>query len=71
MINSYKSLNGSKFRVIQMMEKRLPLASYTAEELAQKLNPKTHTGLSTIESLVPLLFALLYVVGAIYHFVVG
>lgn len=68
MIESYKTLNGSKFRVIQMMERQLPLAPYTAEEYVQKSSPKAHRALSSVEAYVPMLFALLHVAIAIYHF---
>jgi hypothetical protein len=65
LIQSYKSLNGSKFDVIQMMERHLPLAAFTAEELVQHTSPKVHRALSTVESYVPALFGLLHVGAAL------
>ena len=71
MIESYRALNGSKFRVIQLMERQLPLAAYTAEEYVQDHGPKVHQGLSSVEAYVPMLFALLHVAIAVYHFAGG
>lgn len=68
MINSYKTLNSAKFRVIQMMEQQLPLAPFTAEEFVYARAPSRHTALSSVESLVPLFFALLYLAVAVFHF---
>lgn len=71
MIQSYRTLNGSKFRVIQLMERHLPLAAYTAEEYVQDHSAKAHRGLSSVESYVPMLFALLHVAIAVWHFTKG
>lgn len=71
MIQSYRTLNGSKFRVIQMMEKQLPLAAYTAEEYVQKTAPSRHRALTSVETYVPLLFALLHVAIAVYQLTRG
>lgn len=60
MIRSYRTLNSSKFEVIQMMERRLPLASYTAEWVAQKTARDRHRSLSWVESFVPMLFGALH-----------
>jgi len=68
MISSYKTLNSAKFKVILMMEQQLPLAPYTAEEIAYKHSPKRHTTLSSVESLVPLFFAVIYLAVAVFHF---
>jgi len=68
MIQSYKTLNGSKFDVIQLMERHLPLAPYTTEELVQKTGPTLHRALSTVESYVPALFAVLHIAVAFINF---
>jgi hypothetical protein len=67
MIQSYRTLNGSKFRVIQMMERGLPLAPYTAEEYVNTSGPTLHLALSSVESLVPALFALLHLAVAVHQ----
>lgn len=66
MINSYKTLNGSKFDVIQLMERHLPLAPFAAEEFVQKTSPKGHIRLTSVEKLVPGVFALLHIFTAIF-----
>ncbi|HKJ16279.1 MAG TPA: hypothetical protein VJ984_02880 [Xanthomonadales bacterium] len=66
MIHSYKTLNGSKFDVIQLMERHLPLAPFAAEEFVQKNSPKTHVSLTTVEKYVPGVFAVLHVFSAIF-----
>lgn len=66
MINSYKTLNGSKFDVIQLMERNLPLAPFAAEEFIQDTTPKGHVSLTTIEKWVPAVFAVLHIFGAIF-----
>jgi hypothetical protein len=68
MISSYKTLNSAKFKVIQMMERHLPLAAYTAEEHVYNNSPVKHTALSSVEALVPLFFVLLYAGVAIFRF---
>jgi hypothetical protein len=60
MIRSYRTLNRSKFEVIQMMEKNLPVAPYSAEWVAQKTGLDRHRGLSWVESFVPMLFGALH-----------
>ncbi len=67
MIQSYRSLNSSKFQVIQEMEKHLPLAAYTAEYAVQKSSAKPHRSLTSVETFVPLLFSLLHVAIAAYQ----
>jgi hypothetical protein len=56
LIASYKSLNGAKFKVIQEMERRLPMAPYKAEEWVYK-KPSTYmVRLSKFESYMPIVF---------------
>ena len=60
LINSYKTLNASKFAVIQAMERHLPVAAYTAEWAYQKSAPKKHVALSDWEKYTPRAFFLLH-----------
>lgn len=71
MIQSYRTLNSAKFNVIQQMERNLPLATFTAEELAYKTGGTVHRALSTVESYVPALFGVLHLVVAILNFTGG
>lgn len=66
MIQSYRTLNASKFDVIQLMEQHLPLAPFAAEEFVQRNSPKGHRSLTSVEKLVPGVFAVLHVLGAIF-----
>ncbi len=59
-IRSYRTLNSSKFKVIQAMEQHLPAAPYTAEEAAQAAGATRHVILSKWESWVPSIFAALH-----------
>lgn len=67
MIQSYRSLNASKFQVIQLMEEHLPLAAFTAEYAVQKSAETPHRSLTSVETFVPLLFAMLHVAIAAYQ----
>ena len=66
MIQSYRTLNGSKFDVIQLMEQHLPLAPFAAEEFVQNNSPKGHRSLTSIEKLVPGVFVVLHILAAIF-----
>lgn len=66
MIQSYKTLNGSKFEVIQLMERHLPLAPFAAEEFIQKNNGKGHRTLTSVEKYLPAVFAILHVFTVIF-----
>jgi hypothetical protein len=68
LIQSYRTLNTAKFAVIQQMEKNLPLAAFTAEELAYQTGSTVHRALSSVESYVPALFGTLHLVAAILNF---
>jgi hypothetical protein len=61
-VYSYRQLNSGKYKVIAMIEKRLPLALYDAEWeiLGKGRNPKLYRPLTHVENWVPLLFGLLY-----------
>lgn len=71
MIQSYRTLNASKFEVIQLMEKHLPAAAYTAEYYVQTHGPTRHRSLTSVETFVPLLFALLHVAIGVYQLTQG
>ena len=66
MIQSYKTLNGSKFEVIQLMEQELPLAPFAAEEFVQNNGPQGHRNLTTIEKFIPMVFIVLHILSAIF-----
>ena len=57
-IQSYKNINSAKFKVIQHMEKNLPVSVFTEEETVYK--QKKHIELTSIEKLVPAVFVILY-----------
>jgi hypothetical protein len=65
-IQSYKTLNSAKFDVIQTMEKHLPLAPYTAEELSYQNASQVHVPFSKWESWVPRVYIVAHLaIGAI------
>jgi len=66
MIQSYKTLNGSKFDVIQLMERHLPLAPFAAEEFVQKNNGAGHRSLTSVEKYLPAVFAVLHILTVIF-----
>lgn len=63
-IRSYDGLNGGKFRVIHMIETRLPLALYDTEWeiLGRGGNKKTYWPFTKIERWVPWIFIVLYII---------
>lgn len=66
MINSYKTLNASKFDVIQLMEQHLPLSPFKAEEFVQDNGPTGHRSLTSVERWVPAAFAVLHVLSTFF-----
>lgn len=65
-LRSYRDLNEAKFKVIQQMEVRLPVAVFGDEWQFLKKDPvvgwrKRYAELGQVERLVPLVFLLLYV----------
>ncbi len=70
-IHSYKRLNSSKYRVINVIEQSLPMAPYKAEwfDLKSKKDYK-YMELTSIEKWVPWVFAFLYVALIIFVSVV-
>lgn len=66
MIQSYKTLNGSKFEVIQLMERHLPLSPFKAEEFIQDNGPTKHRSLTSVERWVPAAFAVLHILSSVF-----
>ena len=63
MVLSYRQLNAGKFRVIVVMERELPFAPFTAEwaALDAARSRRTYLQTTTVELLVPWLFAGIHV----------
>lgn len=64
MINSYKELNSGKFKIIHLIEQKLPLAMYKAEwsYLKPKKRLSRYRQLTVVELWVPRIFAVVYLV---------
>jgi hypothetical protein len=62
LILSYRSLNTAKFKVIHMLEKKLPFAAYDEEwvQLKQGKFSNVHTPFSQIETGMPVAFLILH-----------
>lgn len=62
LIRSYKDLNSAKFKVIHVIEKRLPLSPYDAEWIAmgEGKNPDLYKPVTHIEIAVPWIFVALH-----------
>jgi hypothetical protein len=62
LITSYRNLNTAKFKVIHMIEDRLPISPYEAEWIAMEegKNPKLYRPISHIEQGVPYVFMALH-----------
>ena len=63
-IHSYRQLNTGKFKIILLIEAKLPLAMYKTEwsYLKPKRGLSKYTQLTVVEPLVPKIFALVYFV---------
>jgi len=63
-VKSYRQLNSSKFKIIEEMEKNLPLAPYRAEWIAlgKGENPKLYRSLTDIEKFAPFTFSAIYII---------
>jgi hypothetical protein len=73
LISSYRQLNTAKYKVIGELEKRLPASPYWSAEwkaLGEGKHLKQYIPLTHIEQWVPIVFALIYVVGALLVFLV-
>lgn len=66
LIQSYRSLNTAKFKVIHELEKNLPFSAYDKEWVHLKggKDSKLHSPLSAVESRVPLVFMVIH--GAVF-----
>lgn len=69
MVNSYKQLNSAKFQVIHEMEKTLPASLYAFEwsKLGEGKEKKKYWPISHIEKIIPIIFAIIYLVGGIIY----
>lgn len=66
-INSHKTLNSAKYKVIQDMERNLPLAPYLAEEIAYESATEQHVPFSEWERWVPRVYIVIHLaVGGIH-----
>lgn len=66
-VRSYRQLNSAKYEVIGLLEERLPASPYYAAEwtaLKEGEDWRVYWPLTHVEQWVPVLFALIYVVGA-------
>ncbi len=67
LIRSYRDLNSAKFKVIHELEEQLPAALFDREwDLSQRGEGKAYKPLTHIEPYIPLVFAALYVILAVY-----
>jgi hypothetical protein len=59
---SYRQLSTGRFEILHMIERKLPLAVYTAEwkALGEGKDPEKYRQLTTAEKRVPLIFTGLY-----------
>jgi hypothetical protein len=65
-VRSYRQLNGAKFKVVGLLEERLPAAPYSnAEWTALKRGDdwRVYLPLSHVEQWIPILFAVIYALG--------
>lgn len=62
LIQSYRSLNTAKFKVIHELEKNLPFSAFDREweHLKHGKDSSTHSPLSAVESRVPLVFMVIH-----------
>ena len=63
LLRSYRYLNAAKFRVVEAIEERLPIAPYAAERIALRSESKGHRyiRLTNMEIWIPRCFVFLYV----------
>jgi hypothetical protein len=70
LLKSYRNLNSAKYKVIGHLEKRLPSSPYWSaewKELGEGKDIKKYFPLSHLENFVPIVFALTYIVFAIFY----
>lgn len=69
MVRSYRQLNTGKFKVIGLLEERLPASPYWSAEwqaLKEGKDPWVYLPLTYAEQVVPALFAVIYVLGFLF-----
>ena len=71
LIQSYRSLNTAKFKVIHELEQHLPFAAYDREweHLEHGKISSTHSPLSAVESKVPYVFMLIHSAVLLVNFI--
>jgi hypothetical protein len=67
-INGYRTLNSSKFEIINSIEKKLPVAAFETEwkHLTPKDGKVKHRQLTKVECWIPKIFSLLYLTLSIF-----
>lgn len=67
LILSYKGLNSGKFKVIHMIEARLPIAPFDAEwkAIGSGKDPKKYKPFTHVEVWIPWVFMAIYIVGVV------
>lgn len=67
LVRSYRDLNSGKFRVVHLIESRLPMAPYDAEwvSLGEGKDFKRYLPFTHIEKWVPFIFGVIYVLLAV------
>ena len=69
LIGSYRNLNTAKFKVVRELEEHLPAALFDREwDHAQRGQGTAYKPLTHIEPYIPLVFAALYLILAVYAF---
>lgn len=69
LIQSYRLLNAAKFNVIGLLEKKLPASPYVSAEwaeLGEGKDPSKYLPLTSLERVVPILFAIIYILVEVY-----
>ncbi|MFL5935310.1 MAG: hypothetical protein ACJ744_17200 [Gaiellaceae bacterium] len=65
-VRSYRQLNTAKYKVVGLLEERLPASPYWSAEwtaLAKGRDPSVYLPLTHVEQWVPVLFAVVYLLG--------
>jgi hypothetical protein len=72
LIQSYRNLNTGKFKIIHLLETRLPARLYDAEwvGMGQGSQPTLYRPLTHIEKYIPIIFGVLYLVVAVVLIVI-
>lgn len=72
LIKSYRDLNSGKFKVIENIENKLPLALHSTEwdMLGRGKNSKLYSSFTAIEIKIPSIFVALYCIIVLFHIIV-